>query len=309
MNFLKHNLEFSFLIFIFAILFFLPKIAPAYITILTSHVLIYAVIAISWSIFSGPTGYISLAPAAFFGIGVYTSAMLSFKLPLLVIAGLAAALSFIVALPVGSLTLRLKGIYFSIFTFGLVEFLRHFVLWWETTFSKTRGRIVKVVDHEQVFYSIFIVLVCLLIFAFLLKKSRFQLALEAIGEDETAAAHSGVDLNKTKIIFFALSSSFVGASGSIMAMKLTYVDPYIAFNVNYSFLPILMAMIGGVRIFFGPLLGSFFLGVLEEQLVAIFPYYSMIILGVILILTVMYLPNGILLPMTTIITRWIKRIK
>lgn len=309
MSLIKRDIEFNFLIVILVALFFLPKAAPTYVTILVSHVLIYTVIAISWAIFSGPTGYISLAPAAFFGIGVYTSAVLSFKLPLLLIAALAALFSFIVALPVGSLTLRLRGIYFSIFTFGLVEFLRHFVLWWETTFSRTRGRIVKVVAHEEVFYTIFIVLLCLLIFAFFLKKSRFRLALEAIGEDEMAAAHSGINLNRVKILFFALSSSFVGTSGSIMAMKLTYIDPYIAFNINYSFLPILMAMIGGVRVLFGPLIGSFFLGILEEQLVAVFPYYSMIILGIILILTVMYLPNGILPPLMNLISHSMRKFK
>jgi len=205
------------------------------------------------------------------------------------------------------LTLRLRGIYFSIFTFGLVEFLRHFTLWLETTFGKTRGRIVKVVGYEPVFYSIAVTLIVLLFCAFLLRKSRYQLALEAIGEDELAASHSGVNLTMTKVIIFALSSCLMGTSGSIMAMKLTYIDPYIAFNLNYSFLPILMAMLGGTRLLFGPFVGAFFLGVLEEQLVAIFPYYSMVALGIVLIITVMYLPQGILPSIRRVIDKILRK--
>ena len=108
-----------------------------------SNILMYVVLTLSWAIFSGPTGYISLAPAAFFGVGVYASALLSSDLPLPVVIPIGGAASFILAYLVGSLTLRLRGMYFTMFTFGLVELIRNLVHWWEVNITGTVGR----VDH------------------------------------------------------------------------------------------------------------------------------------------------------------------
>src|SRR5512143_3672640 len=91
----------------------LPAYSPTdYTVILVTNILMYVVLALSWAVFSGPTGYISLAPAAFFGVGVYASAILSSDLPLAIVAPIGGAASFIMAYLVGSLTLRLKGMYF-----------------------------------------------------------------------------------------------------------------------------------------------------------------------------------------------------
>jgi len=165
-----------------------------------------------------------------------------------------------------------------------------------------------VVDYQTVYYTILIIFASLLIFSLLLHKSRYQLALEAIGENEDAAAHCGVDLTLTKVIIFALSSIFMGASGAIMAMRWTYIDPYIAFNPNYSFIPVLMAIMGGTKSFYGPILGAVILGLLEEKLITAIPHYSLAALGVILILTVMYLPNGVMPFLNNIINKFMEKL-
>src|SRR5512143_3244052 len=95
-----------------ALLVGLPGYMSSYTVILITNILMYVVLTLSWAIFSGPTGYISLAPAAFFGVGVYASAMLSSDLPLPMVVPIGGAASFILAYLVGSLTLRLKGMYF-----------------------------------------------------------------------------------------------------------------------------------------------------------------------------------------------------
>ena len=267
--------------------------ASAYTVILITSILMYVVLAMSWAMFSGPTGYISLAPAAFFGMGIYTAAVLGLKLPLAFVILLAGLGSFCLALLVGALTLRLKGIYFVIFTIGLVELIKNLVLWYEVTFTGTRGRFVVPVDNNTVYYIMLAILVLLLLTAYLIRRSRFGLALQSIGADELAAAHMGVNVNPLKTIVFAVSAAFMGAAGAIMATRWSYVDPYIAFNPLFSFMAVLMAIFGGLGQFYGPILGAVTIAYLEETLITRFPYHYMLIFGIVLVATILYLPGGV----------------
>jgi branched-chain amino acid transport system permease protein len=267
--------------------------ASAYTVILMTSILMYIVLTVSWAIFSGPTGYISLASAAFFGVGIYTSAILGMALPLPVVIAAAGLASSCLALLVGAVTLRLRGIYFAIFTFGLVELIKHLLLWYEVKVTGTRGRFVVLVDNETIYYVMLIILVVLLLTAYLIRRSRFGLALQSIGENEEAAAHMGVNVTAVKIGAFAISATFMGAAGAIMATRWTYVDPYIAFNPLLSFMPALMAIFGGMGQLYGPVLGATTFAYLEEVLITKFPYYYMLLFGIILVLVVLYLPNGL----------------
>jgi branched-chain amino acid transport system permease protein len=271
----------------------LPLYASAYTVILITSILMYVVLALSWAMFSGPTGYISLAPAAFFGMGIYTAAVLGLKLPLALVILLAGVASFCLALLVGALTLRLKGIYFVIFTIGLVELIKNLVLWYEVTFTGTRGRFVVSVDNNTVYYVMLAILVLLLLTSYLIRRSRYGLALQSIGEDEHAAAHAGVNVNPLKTIVFAISAIFMGAAGAIMATRWSYVDPYIAFNPLFSFMAVLMAIFGGLGQFHGPILGAVIIAYLEETLITRFPYHYMLIFGLVLVATIVYLPGGL----------------
>jgi len=267
--------------------------ASTYTVILLTSILMYIVLTMSWVIFSAPTGYISLAPAAFFGVGIYTSAILGKELPLPVVIFVGGLASFCLALLIGALTLRLRGIYFAIFTFGLVELIKHLLLWYEIKFTGTRGRFVIVVDNNTIYHVMFTILVILLLTAYFIRRSKFGLALRSIGEYEDAAAHTGVNVDALKTITFAISAVFIGAAGAIMATRWTYIDPYIAFNPLFSFMPVLMAIFGGIGQFYGPILGAAIFGYLEEVLLTKFPYYYMLIFGIILIVTILYLPEGL----------------
>ncbi len=253
----------------------------------------YIILTVSWAIFSGPTGYISLAPAAFFGIGLYTAAILGKALPLPLVIISAGVITFLVALLVGAVTLRLRGIYFAIFTFGLVELIKHLLLWYEVNITHTRGRFVIVVDNTTIFYVILIIFVLLLLTAFFIRRSKFGLALQSIGENEEAAAHIGINVTTLKVITFAVSAIFMGAAGAIMATRWTYIDPYIAFNPLFSFMPVLMAIFGGLGQFYGPVLGAAIFAYLEEILLTQFPYYYMLLFGIILVVAILFLPTGL----------------
>lgn len=279
---------------VLALLAALPLYASTYSVILVTDILMFVILALSWALFSAPTGYISLAPAAFFGVGIYTSAILGKQLPFSLVVSLGGLISFCLALLVGALTLRLRGIYFAMFTFGLVELIKHFWLWYEIRFTGTRGRFVVVVPHNTIYLTMFAVFALLLLTTYLIRRSRVGLALRSIGECEEAAAHIGINVNALKTLIFAVSAIFMGAAGSIIATRWTYVDPYIAFNPLYSFMAVLMALFGGLGHPYGPILGAVIFAYLEELLITRFPYYYMLIFGIVLIITVLFLPEGLI---------------
>ena len=270
-----------------------PFFAPEYSVILLTSIFMYIIIALSWTMFSGPTGYISLASAAFFGVGVYTSALLGLVLPLPLIIIVGAAASFCLALLVGALTLRLRGAYFVMFTFGLVELLLNFILWWEVNITGTTGRVVPTVGNTAVYYIMLFILVLLMVTTALIRNSKFGLALESIGEYEEAAEHRGINVTALKTITFALSALFMGAAGAVMATRWTYIDPKIAFNPLISFMPVLMAIFGGTRRLYGPVVGAAFFTYLEEFLITRFPYHYMLIFGIIMVGAILYMPDGL----------------
>ena len=289
----KKPVQFGFLFLILLLLATLPLYATRYSVVLLTTIIMYVVITVSWAMFSGPTGYVSLAPAAFFGAGVYASALLGFVLPLPAIIVIGALSSACLALLVGALTLRLRGIYFVMFTFGLVELLLHFVLWWEVNITGTTGRVVPTVDNTTVYYLMLTILVVVILIEYLIKRSRFGLALQSIGECEEAAAHTGVNVTALKITTFAVSAFFMGAAGAVMATRWTYIDPRIAFNPILSFLPVLMAIFGGMGQLYGPVIGAVIFTYLEEFLITRFPYHYMLIFGIIMVLAILYLSEGL----------------
>ena len=271
----------------------LPLYGSAYSVILLTDMFMFIVITVSWTMFSGPTRRISLASAAFFGVGIYTSAVLGKALPLPAVIVIGGLISFCLALFIGLITLRLKGMYFIILTFGISELIKNFLLWWETHVTGTVGRWVVRVDDTPVYYVMLVIFVILMLTTYFIRRSKYGLALQGIGENEEAAAHSGINLTLVKVITFAISAIFMGAAGAIMATKWAYTDPRIAFNPLFSFMPVLMAIFGGMGQLYGPVIGAAIFTYLEEILITRFAYYYMLLFGFILIVVILFLPNGL----------------
>ena len=289
----KRSFSLGLLLLILILLATLPLYTPEFWVVRLTTILMFIILTVSWVIFSGPTGYISLASAAFFGVGVYAMAILGDELPLPVVIGIGGVASSILALLVGALTLRLRGIYFIVFTFGLVMLLRHLILFLEITITHTRGRFITLVDNTTVFYVMLGIFVATMLTAYFIRRSRFGLALQSIGENEAAAAHTGVNVTLLKISAFAISAFFMGTVGAIMATRWTYIDPSIAFNPLFSFMPVLMAILGGTGQLYGPVLGAACFAYLEEILITEFPYYYMLLFGTILMVVILFLPGGL----------------
>ncbi len=271
-----------------------PRFLSPYSMISASDIFMYVVLTVSWAVFSGPTGYVSLASAAFFGVGIYVSAVFGEFMPFPAVILMGGIISFCVALVVGLSSLRLRGMYFTIFTFGLSELIRHSVLWWEVNVTGTVGRLVFSVSQDTVYYTMLFILLLALAGAHLVRRSRFGLALEGIGQSEEAAEHSGVNVNALKIWTFAASTFFMGAAGATMATRWTYIDPSIAFNPLFSFMPVLMAIFGGIRHMSGQVVGAAVLTLLADLLLTKFPYYYNLLYGIILVVIILFLPQGVM---------------
>jgi branched-chain amino acid transport system permease protein len=272
-----------------------PLYANSYYLALGISILYFTVLATAWAMFSGPTRYISLATAAFFGLGAYTAAVLgeTFAWPIVLVA--AAALGALVAAITGLSTLRLSGIYFVIFSFGLAELIRQLVIWYEVNVHKSVGRyLFSAVTQDVLYWQLLSLTALVFVTGWLLGRSRYGLALRAIGADQLAASHSGIDATRIKLGVFMLSAVFMSMTGAVMAPRWTYIDPSIAFNPMISFQVVIMALLGGAGSLFGPVLGVIPLVLLFEILTAALPNHFSIVLGAIFVLIVMLLPKGVI---------------
>lgn len=256
--------------------------------------LMYAGLAVSWSMFSGPTRYLSLATSAFFGLGAYCTAWGLGKLPwpAVVMLGGCAAVAF--AFLIGLVTLRLRGAYFAVITYGLGELVKHTITHIEKTYFGTVGRVMTETPSSATVYWTVLVIAALAVWTYVaFGRSRYGHALRGIGMDEERAATLGVNPMRVKLIGFCLSSWFAGALGAAMAVRWTYIDPHTVFNPFIVFQTVLISMVGGPLTVAGPLVGALGFSLLSEYLRLSLPYLYLIILGVLLIVSVLYLPDGI----------------
>lgn len=255
----------------------------------------YVTLASAWALFSGRTGYVSLATVAFFGIGAYTVAVLSETLPYPLVLLVAAGIGLAVALVVGLSTLRLAGVYFVVFTFGLAELIRQLVTWYETTVTGTLGRYIFLpFGPEHIYWQLLVLCAVTLAITWWVGRSRLGLALRVIADDEVVASHLGIDIARTKLALFAISAVVITLVGAIQAPRWTYVEPGIVFNPQVSFLTLIMALLGGASRLWGPVLGAIPLYLLFEWLSANFPNHYSILVGLLFILIVFVLPKGVI---------------
>lgn len=277
-----------------ALLAAVPLVADSYRLSLAIGIMNYTVLATAWALFSGPTRYVSLATVAFFGIGAYTVAVLGETTAWPVVLLIALGIGLALALVVGLSTLRLSGVYFVIFTFGLAELVRQLVTWYEVNRTRTLGRYVFLdIGANQIYWQLLALAVLVFVAGILVRRSRLGLALRVIGEDEAVARHVGIDTTFAKLALFVLSAAFITLAGAVMAPRWTYIDPAIAFNPVLSFQVLIMALLGGVHRLYGPLFGVVPMTLLFEFLLARFPNHFSILVGAAFMLVVYAIPRGI----------------
>jgi branched-chain amino acid transport system permease protein len=215
-------------------------------------------------------------------------------LPIYACFGIALALGTVMALLVGLVTLRISGMFFVIFGFGLSELMRELLVWWEINKTHTMGRYVFVpFDTTLIYEHLLALAVLVFLVGWWIRRSRLGVALAVIGDDETMARQAGINVPLAKVAIFVVSSVFMTAVGAIMAPRFGYLTPNIAFNPTISFQVVIMALLGGMQRLWGPVLGVIPLILLSELLQVRFPFWYSVLLGVVFMVIVYFLPRGV----------------
>ncbi|MPZ57766.1 MAG: branched-chain amino acid ABC transporter permease [Rhizobiales bacterium] len=289
----KRNLIISVLVFLVAAL--LPLVNNGYWLSIGVSVAMYTVLATSWTLFSGPTNYIALSTAAFFGIGMYIVAAFLDWAPYPVLVLIAGIVGALFAAVIGLATLRIAGVYFVIFTLGLAELVRQIVAWMQHVMGTSSGLYVLISMTDPILYWLLLGLSAIVfLVGWWIGRSRLGFALRIIGNDEVVAEHSGISTARAKVVLFIISSAFASLTGALVAPRWSYVEPTIAFSPFLSFQVVIMALLGGVHRLWGPLLGVIPFTLLWELISANFPAQTTLLLGVAFLLIVYFIPHGVI---------------
>jgi branched-chain amino acid transport system permease protein len=278
----------------------LPLTGNNYLLRLATTVCMYAVMAQSWNFIGGLAGYPSFATAAFFGFGAYTSAILqNHGAPLMLAWGCAGLAALVFAAFLGGAILHLRGHYFAIASLIVAEMLREIV----NTMPGTGGGkglnlpILKISIAAQAqffFYSMLALALFCTAAAIVIHRSKLGFGLRCIQQNEDAASILGVNTYAYKTAAFSLSAVFVGMAGAIYASWVNYIEPPDVFDVLLAVKPLVMVLLGGLGTIFGPALGAVILLTFEELVWRNFLTIHAAALGLIIVVLVLFLPNGIL---------------
>jgi branched-chain amino acid transport system permease protein len=265
----------------------------------------YIVLGTAWNILGGYTGYVNFGITAFFAIGAYSTVVLHKlvpTLPLPVMIAVGGVLAGIVGLGTGYLTLRLRGVFFSIATLALAVVVQTLITNWDFVGGARgayvlRPRYAPLIGGEYMQYLFLVMLgLCVLVLATAraIERSALGFGFAAIRDDEAAAEASGVPTLRLKLMATALSGGFMGMAGAPLPFYVTYLDPASGFSLNYAVNAIAMPLIGGTSSWLGPVVGAVLVGGLQEYLrVTISSAVNVLVAGVLMVVFVIVAPQGI----------------
>ena len=299
-----------------ALLAAFPLLRPsAYILGFLLTVFMYAALAGSWNIMGGYAGYLSFGHAAFFGLGGYTTALLLVYLgwsPFLTLP-LAGVVAAIFAVITGYPCLRLRGPYFSLITLIIGLAAHSIVLNLPFTKGSTGLYIpfppVDIFTNHVIFYEAMLALLVLTTLALRwVERSKLGIGLTAIREDEDAAQTLGVNATRLKLNAYILSAFLAGLVGGVYSYYKSYLEPSFFFATSISITVALMALFGGRLSWVGPLLGAAVLTVVNESLTTLVQAQTArIVFGLLLIIVIMFMPDGLMSVITPWSRRWLAR--
>jgi branched-chain amino acid transport system permease protein len=258
------------------------------------------VMALSWDVVAR-TGQLSLAHGAFFGLGAYSVAI-AFKLwalPPLAGLVLAAIVGGVVALVLGLVTLRLRGIYFAIATLAFAEVWRTVALQVPDLSGGTVGIAMPPLfggDRIASYYVIGGIFVISLGLSLAVRWSRWNYAVTAVRGNETVARVMGLDVVRVKVGMFAASATCAALAGAFYMPFITHTDPFDAFDIGRSVSSLVFPIFGGLYTSAGPVIGTLVMRSLEEYLRVTPPWKDgyQVIYGLVIVVAVLFLPRGML---------------
>jgi len=279
----------------------LPMVGNNYVIRLTTIMMLYCVLALSWNFIGGLTGYPSFATAAFFGLGAYTGAICQGQgIPMYLAWILGALMAAVFATGLGLAILRLRGHYFAIASLVVADVLREVV----NSATKLTGGgmgfnlpVLKMgVDAQaKLFYYLMFILAILTVgSAAYVNRHRLGFGLRCIKQNEDGANMIGINATIYKTIAFTLSAVFVGWAGAFYASWVNYIEPGDVFDILFSVKPIIMVLLGRAGTISGPIIGAVVFLFMEELVWRNFLTFHAGVLGLIVVALIFYLPEGVL---------------
>lgn len=271
-------------------------------------VAMWTLLGAAWNVLGGFAGQVSFGHASLFGIGAYATIMLYLEAGIAPWWGIpiAGALAALTALPIGLVTFRLRGPYFSLSTLAVAELVRLVALNWDEVTRGPEGFLItalppvrilgRAVDWEakEPFYlTIAALAVGGLAATAWLRRSRLGAYLAAIREDEDAAEAVGIDTVRAKVLTLALSGFLAGTAGGFYAFYFRYVDPDAVLAIALSMEMVFIAMVGGLGTVGGPFVGAVVLIAIAETVRARFQVGHLIFYGLFMMLVIRFMPEGI----------------
>jgi branched-chain amino acid transport system permease protein len=264
--------------------------------LMLSTIFMWTILASSWNIISGFTGYVDFGHGVFFGIGGYTAGILiaNHDFPFAPTIPLAMLVSGVVALVIGYPLLRLRGVYFSIAMLGLFLAVRELALIAKPLTGGSQGLILPS-EVDRLFYYYLFLAGAILVVALVwwLRHSQLGMSLLAIKEDEYGAEARGVNTTALKLTAFCLSAMITGAVGACWAYEITFIDPGILFRDSFLINVAIMATLGGLGTVWGPVIGTAIFLSVRDTLWANQGTSFLIVFGISLIVLVLFMPEGI----------------
>jgi branched-chain amino acid transport system permease protein len=266
-------------------------------------ILQYVVIATAWNILGGYAGYVNFGTPAFFALGAYTAVFLiqtvKAPLPVLILAG--GLVSALLGLGIGYLTLRLRGVFFSIATLALSIVLQTVIINWEFVGGSRGLSVIRPSGPPFGNYVTFLftvmtgLAVASVLVARFIQRSWIGRGLAALRDNEEAAECMGVPTLRLKLFATTVSGFLLGVAGAPFPYYVTFVEPNSAFSLDYAVNALAMPMIGGTTSWVGPVIGAVLLGAAQQvATVTISSEMNLFIVGVVLVAFVVAAPEGLL---------------
>ena len=278
----------------------LPMLVGDYPLQVARNVMLYMALAITWDMLLR-SGQISFGIAGLFGLGAYASilAVLRGGMEPWLSIPFAAVFSGLVACIIGFLILRLRAMYFSIVTLALAEIFRIII---HNLHDFTGGPEGVVLQQGVIFGGKSSSLYWLTLFGLAIsiaasiffEKSKVHFALTAIRNNETSAKSSGIHIFRWLLVAFVVSSTLQGFMGGIFVQSYGFAMPEAVFSADFTLLPLAMALLGGIHSTVGPILGAILLGLAAEWLKLQIPYGHLVVYGIIIIIVILFMPQGLL---------------
>jgi branched-chain amino acid transport system permease protein len=263
----------------------------------------YILLATAWNLLGGYAGYINFGTAAFFALGAYIAVainkLVDLPVPLLILAGGIAAGAL--GLLMGYLTLKLRGVFFSIATLAMAIVFQAVITNWNFVGGASGAYVLRPTEGpwggsyvEYLFYVMLAMAGGAVVLARGIERSRVGYGLASIRDDELASEASGVPTLRLKVLATVLSGALMGMAGAPLPFYVAYLDPPSAFNLSYAVNTIAMPLVGGIGTWLGPVIGAVLLTAVQQgAMVTISSAANLLLVGLLMVAFITLAPNGI----------------